>query len=211
MPLDAGSVRARLPGREIVWLETTGSTMAEAARLAASGCPNGTIVGAEEQTSGQGRHGRSWYSEKGSGLYVSIVLRPELPPEALSALTLALGLAAREAILEATGIACDLKWPNDLVADGRKCAGILTHATGSAAITGIGINVNQERFPAELMNTATSLRLVSGHEHSREELLVQLVLSVDRFTSLLRKEGSGLIIRLYSEAAKKGHDHAAGS
>jgi BirA family transcriptional regulator, biotin operon repressor / biotin---[acetyl-CoA-carboxylase] ligase len=185
--------------------------MIEAARLASSGCPHMTVVGADEQTAGQGRQGRSWHSEKGSGLYVSIVLRPALPPEALSALTLALGLAAREAILEATGVCCDLKWPNDLLAGGRKCAGILTHATSSAVITGIGINVNHAGFPEELADTATSLRLVSGHGHSREQLLVRLVLSVARFTVLLREEGSEAVIRLYSETARKGHDHAAGS
>jgi BirA family biotin operon repressor/biotin-[acetyl-CoA-carboxylase] ligase len=209
IPLDAHSVRARLPGREIVWLETTGSTMTEAARLAASDCPDGTIVGADEQTGGQGRQGRSWHSEKGTGLYVSIVLRPELPPERLPALTLALGLAVREAILEVAGVVCILKWPNDLLADGRKCGGILARATSAAVIAGIGINVNQETFPGDLADTATSLRLVTGLDHSREDLLVRLVLSVTRFTALLREEGSEAVIRLYSETARKVNDHAA--
>ena len=211
MPLDAGSVRARLPRHELIWLESTGSTMTEAARLAASGCPDGTVVGADAQTGGQGRHGRSWHSEKDTGLYVSIVLRPELQPEALSALTLALGLATREAILDATGIACDLKWPNDVLAGGKKCAGILAQGTRAAVIAGIGVNVNQECLPAEIESTATSLRLVSGRPHSREDLLVQLLLSIGRFTTMLREEGSEPVIRLYSEVARKGKDHAAGS
>jgi BirA family transcriptional regulator, biotin operon repressor / biotin---[acetyl-CoA-carboxylase] ligase len=211
MPLDAGSVRARLPRHELLWLETAGSTMTEAARLAAAGCPDGTVVGADEQTAGQGRHGRNWHSEKETGLYISIVLRPELPPEALLSLTLALGLATRQAILEATGVACGLKWPNDVLAGGKKCAGILAQGTRAAVIAGIGVNVNQENFPPELAGTATSLRLISGRFHSREDLLVQLLLSVSRFTALLREEGSEPVIRLYSVAARKGVDHAAGN
>lgn len=211
MPLDAGSVRARLPHRELVWLDTTGSTMTEAARLAAAGCPEGTVVGADEQTAGQGRHGRSWHSEKDAGLYISVVLRPELPPAALTSLTLALGLATREAILDATGISCDLKWPNDLLAGGKKCAGILAQGTPAAVIAGVGINVNQDSFPGELASTATSLRLVSGRPHSREDLLVRLLLSIDRFAEVLQKEGNERIFRLYSEAARKGVVHASGS
>ncbi|MFB3777216.1 MAG: biotin--[acetyl-CoA-carboxylase] ligase [Bryobacteraceae bacterium] len=211
MPLDAGSVRARLPHREVVWLDTVGSTMTEAARLAAAGCPHGTVVGADEQTAGQGRHGRSWYSEKDAGLYVSVVLRPELPADSLTSLTLALGLATREAILNSSGILCDLKWPNDLLANGKKCAGILAQGTPAAVIAGVGINVNQEGFPGELAETAASLRLVSGRPHSREDLLVRLLLSVDKFAALLQEEGSERVIRLYSEAARKGVVHAAGS
>ncbi|HSW50143.1 MAG TPA: hypothetical protein VLH09_08210, partial [Bryobacteraceae bacterium] len=145
------------------------------------------------------------------GLYVSVVLRPQLAQEVLSSLTLALGLATREAILDATGVSCDLKWPNDLLADAKKCAGILAQGTPAAVIAGVGINVNQERFPGELAGTATSLRLVSGRPHSREDLLVRLLLSIDKFTALVREDGSERVIRLYSEAAKKGVVHAAGS
>jgi len=211
MFLDAGSVRARLPEREVVWLETTGSTMAEAARLAAAGCREGTAVVAEEQTAGQGRHGRTWHSQKGAGLYVSIVLRPELPPDSLLTLTLALGLAAQEAILGVTGIPTSLKWPNDVLAGGRKCAGILVQRTGEAVIAGIGVNVNQKIFPADLQGLATSLRMESGRVQSREDLLVDLLLSVDKYTSLLREQGSQWIIGLYSRASRRGGNHAAGA
>ncbi len=211
MALDVALVRERLPLREVVWLETTSSTMLDAARLAAEGCKDGTAVVAEEQTAGQGRQGRIWHSEKGAGLYVSIVMRPELPPQSLTPLTLALGLAAREAILKACGIACGLKWPNDVVAGGKKCAGILTQTTKGAVITGIGINVNQEAFPAELQGQATSLRMVSGYLQSREELLIQLLLAVDRYSKLLREEGAHGVIAQYARAAGKGGNHAAGS
>ena len=211
MALDVVRVRERLPQREVVWLETTGSTMVEAARLAAAGCPQGTVVVAEEQTAGQGRHGRSWHSEKGAGLYVSIVLRPQLPAGSILTLTLALGLATQEAMLHATGIACDLKWPNDILAGGKKCAGILAQRTGEAVISGIGINVNQETFPADIRGLATSLRMLSGRVQSREDLLVHLLLSVDKYTKLLHEEGSRWIIGLFSRASRKGRDHAAGS
>ena len=106
------------------------------------------MVGAEEQTAGQGRHGRTWHSEAGSGLYVSIVLRHNLAPD-----DIARGHArARlwpcvDAILKTTDLACDLRWPNDVLIQSKKCAGILTQLEGSAIIAGIGINVNHTEFP----------------------------------------------------------------
>ncbi|MCC7175140.1 MAG: biotin--[acetyl-CoA-carboxylase] ligase [Bryobacterales bacterium] len=179
MTLDAGRLRARLPGRRIEWLESTVSTMTDAARLAAGGCAPGTVVVAEEQTAGQGRHGRRWHSEKTSGLYLSVFLGREMPAESLAGLTLSLGLAAREAIRRTTGVSCELKWPNDLLAAGRKCAGILVQRTAAGVVAGIGINVNHTAFPADLEPAATSLRLVSGKEHSREDLLVSLLEAID--------------------------------
>jgi len=203
MPLDAGSIRARLPGREIVWLDTTASTMTEAACLAAAGCRPGAAVVAEEQTAGQGRHGRSWHSERETGLYVSIVLRPRLEPDSLPVLTLALGLAVQEAIASATDISCNLRWPNDVLAGGKKCAGVLCQTADSAVIAGIGINVNQLAFPPELSALATSLRMVSGRPHSREDLLVELALSVDNYSKLLVEQGADHVLRVYAERARR--------
>ena len=97
-PLDLASVQRQFPGRRLEWFDSVDSTMREAAGLAAEGCPGGTAVVAEEQTAGQGRHGHAWYSELGAGLYVSIVLRPGLAMDSLPVLTLALGLAAADAI-----------------------------------------------------------------------------------------------------------------
>src|SRR4029077_20415255 len=126
----------------------------------------GTVAGAEEQTEGQGRLGRTWHSERDSGLYVSIVLRHLIPANTVPLVTLALGLAAREAILKATDLACDLRWPNDVLIHAKKCAGILTRLessgypsgiiAGGAIIAGIGINVNHSSFPEELSSIATS-------------------------------------------------------
>lgn len=164
-------------GRKVEWYETLDSTMTAAAGLAREGCPHGTGVVADEQTAGIGRHGRSWHSEKGTGLYVSIVLRFHRPAPVMM---LALGLAAREAIVKTTGLQPDLRWPNDVLIGGRKCGGILAQVEGEAVIAGIGINIGQSEFPAEL--EATSL-LLEGAKVRREEVLADLLDSVDKYCS----------------------------
>jgi len=201
MAFDLAWVQSGLPNRPIHWRPAIDSTMTEASRLATAGCQSGTIVGAEEQTAGQGRYGRTWYSEPGSGLYVSIVLRHRFAPSTLPLVTLALGLATSEAILKVTGLACDLRWPNDVLIESKKCAGILAQLESSAIIAGIGINVNHSEFPEELRDIATSLRLATNHIHSREQLLVELAASVDRFCALLEKEGSEPILAMFSQAS----------
>jgi BirA family biotin operon repressor/biotin-[acetyl-CoA-carboxylase] ligase len=172
-----------------------------AAELASQGCASGTVVGADEQTAGHGRHGRTWHSERKAGLYISQVLRLQMAPEDLPVVTLALGLAVTEAILSATGIPCDLRWPNDVMAAGKKCCGILVQLHDDAVIAGIGINVNQSAFPEELRAIATSLRIVSGREQSRELLLEKLLESIDSFLETLRVDGKDAILRMFSEAS----------
>jgi len=201
MAFDLEWVRSSLPDRPIHWHASIASTMIEASRLAVAGYQSGTIVGAEEQTAGQGRYGRAWHSEPGSGLYVSIVLRHRFVHSTLPLVTLALGLATSEAILKATDLACDLRWPNDVLIESRKCAGILTQLEGSAIIAGIGINVNHSAFPKAFTDLATSLRLASHRIHSRERLLVELAASVDRFCALLEKEGGEPILAMFSRAS----------
>jgi len=205
MPFDIEWVRARLADHRIDWHATIGSTMTAAQLLAVAGCASGTIVGAEEQTAGQGRYGRRWHSEASDGLYVSMVLRYPFQPGAQPLVTLALGLAAADAILKATDLACDLRWPNDVLVQSRKCAGILTQLEGSAIIAGIGINVNHSEFPDELSAIATSLRMASGRVQSRERLLVELVSSVDSFCTLLEKQGKEPILEMFSRASSFVH------
>jgi BirA family biotin operon repressor/biotin-[acetyl-CoA-carboxylase] ligase len=149
--LDVERIRAAFPGRRIDYYASVDSTM-----RAAVGLEAGSVVLAEEQTAGQGRLGRAWHSEAGAGIYCSIVLRP------MPVLTLALGLAAQRAILEAAGLPCDIRWPNDLLLGGKKVAGILVQGMDGKAICGIGINVGHAEFPAELAEVATSLRLEVG-------------------------------------------------
>jgi BirA family biotin operon repressor/biotin-[acetyl-CoA-carboxylase] ligase len=201
MPIDLAWLRSQLPDRRIEWHAAIGSTMTEARQLADSGALPGTLVGADEQTAGQGSHGRSWHSEPGSGLYVSIILRRRFTPATLPVVTLALGLAVREAILKTTDLACDLRWPNDALIESKKCAGILTTLESSAIIAGIGINVNHSSFPVELSGIATSLRISSGRVHSRERLLLHLVASVDQFCDLLEMQGRAAVLEAFTHAS----------
>jgi BirA family biotin operon repressor/biotin-[acetyl-CoA-carboxylase] ligase len=205
MEFDLEWVQSSLPDRHIEWYPAIESTMIEASRLAAAGHLSGTIVGAEEQTAGQGRYGRVWHSEPGPGLYISIVLRYRFSPGTLPLVTLALGLATSEAILKATDLVCDLRWPNDVLIQSKKCAGILTQLEGSAIIAGIGINVNHFAFPEELNGIATSLRLAGNRIQSRERLLIELAASVERFCALLEKQGGEPILAMFSRASSFVH------
>jgi BirA family biotin operon repressor/biotin-[acetyl-CoA-carboxylase] ligase len=199
MPFDLEYVRQNWP-HPVSYFATIDSTMLEASRLAIAGCEQGTVVIADEQTAGQGRHGRRWHSEPNAGLYVSIVLRPSLLAGSLPVLTLALGLAAADAVAEATGIACDLRWPNDVMAENKKVAGILVQLVDSAAIAGIGVNVNHAKFPPEIAAEASSIKMISGRAQSREQLLVGLLIAIDRFCGVLEGQGGrAAILRMFSE------------
>jgi BirA family biotin operon repressor/biotin-[acetyl-CoA-carboxylase] ligase len=172
------------PERRILRFPSVDSTQ----RLAAAE-PLGTVVLADEQTSGQGRHGHTWHSEPGTGIYCSIVLEPT------PLLTLALGVAAVDAIAQSTGITCDLRWPNDLMLANRKCAGILVQLIDGRAIAGIGINVNHTSFPPEL--EATSLRIHSHRVVDRESILEALLPAIDSVT----QEDADTILRLFAHAS----------
>jgi BirA family transcriptional regulator, biotin operon repressor / biotin---[acetyl-CoA-carboxylase] ligase len=211
MTLDLEWLRSHLPDRRVEWHATIGSTMTEASRLACAGAASGTVVGAEAQSAGQGRHGRTWHSEPGLGLYVSVILRRQFTPASLPVVTLALGLAAREAILKGTDLVCDLRWPNDVLIQSKKCAGILTRLESSghssaiiasgAIIAGIGINVNHSSFPEELSSIATSLRIATGRIQSRERLLLELFASVDTYCDLLESHGTGPVIETFARVS----------
>ena len=168
LPLDIDRLRRAFPSRTLHYHPTLDSTMTAAARL-----PLGDVVLADEQTAGQGRHGHSWHSAPADGIYCSAVL-PQTP-----LLTLALGLATHSAIFEATGLICDLRWPNDLMLHDRKVAGILVQAIGRNAIAGIGINVNHTMFPDDVAALATSLRIAAGRPLSREDILLALLPAID--------------------------------
>jgi len=163
-----------------------GSTNNAAMTAAAEGALEGSVFLAEEQTAGRGRGVNTWQSERSSGIYCSAVLRPALPPSEVLVLSLAAGLAVHAAMqVIDSRIEVDLKWPNDLLIDGKKVCGILTEMNAEVtrvryAVVGIGINVNQERFPKELAGEATSLRLTTGSEWSRVELAAALLKSLDR-------------------------------
>jgi len=184
--LDLDRIRHEFPGRPIDYYPTVDSTM-----RAAAGRPQGGVVLAGEQLAGQGRHGHSWHSPAGAGIYCSIVLDPA------PLLTLALGLAVRQAIVRTAGFNCDLRWPNDLMLGGKKVAGILVQSADGAAIAGIGINVSQTAFPAELVGEATSLSLHTGREVDATGLVIALLTAVDDFV----RQAPDAILRLFTEAS----------
>lgn len=201
MALDVDQVLERHPQRMVLWLEQTDSTMLDAARLAGGGCPSGTVVGAETQTAGQGRLGRAWLSEKESGLYFSVVLWVSLPPEQVPILTMAVGLAVAEAITQTTGLAVDLRWPNDILIGDRKLCGILLQQHHQAIVCGIGLNVNHGEFPDALADTATSLRIAAGRTVDREALLSAVLEAIDRHVDILQQQGKDAVLRLFASAS----------
>jgi len=186
--------------RRIERFECVDSTMTIAAKLAAEGCATGTIVVADQQTAGIGRHGRTWISEKGVGLYASIVLRLPVEARALPVVMLTLGLATQEAIAQLASLAPDLRWPNDVLLGGRKCAGILAQLEGDAIIAGIGINVAQTEFPPGLATSATSL-LLAGARVNRDDLLLALADAVDRCCRILVEDGAHAILRMFESCS----------
>jgi BirA family biotin operon repressor/biotin-[acetyl-CoA-carboxylase] ligase len=156
--------------------ETLDSTNDLAKELAAQGAPEGTVVVAEAQTGGRGRLGREWNSPPGVGLYVSLVLRPMLPPMELPQITLTTAVAVVRAVRRVAGVAPGIKWPNDLLFNGKKLGGILTEMETESdrirhVVVGLGLNVNNPGFPPELAATATSLTLAAGRVFSRVHLL----------------------------------------
>jgi|SRR5438309_1466722 len=193
-------------GKRIYHYFKTASTNSIALRLGHAGEPHGAIVLAEEQTGGRGRAGRSWHSEKTSGIYMSALLRSQISPIVAPVITLVAGLAVRDAVQEETGVAADLRWPNDVLADGKKFSGILTEMYAEPSqvrfvIVGVGINVNHTALPAELTGIATSLRLVTGKPVSRLQLLVRLLHHLDSYYNRFLAEGAQPILARFAEVS----------
>jgi BirA family transcriptional regulator, biotin operon repressor / biotin---[acetyl-CoA-carboxylase] ligase len=181
-----------------------GSTNMVAIEAAESGAPEGAVFLAEEQTAGRGRGGHSWHSEPSTGIYVSAILRPSLPSSEILTFSLMAGLATANAVEEVTGVRCELRWPNDLLIGTRKFCGMLTEVHSEAkrllfAVVGIGINVNQDVFPAELQEIATSLRIETGREWPRVELAAALLQSLDHEYRHLSQNGSNDVFRRFEE------------
>ena len=170
--------------REIFHFPKVDSTNQIALDLGRKGYPEGTLVIAEEQTAGRGRWRRRWHSPPGKSLLFSIILRPQIPPEFMPQLTLLAGVSTARAIQLQTGIKIGIKWPNDLIYQGKKLCGILVERAGltdPSLVLGIGVNVNQEKddFSPELQDTATSLRMIAGEIIPRAPLLQQIVESLE--------------------------------
>jgi len=193
-------------GHVIIHHFRTDSTNTEALYLAQAGAAHGTIVVAEEQTAGRGRLGRTWYSEKSSGIYVSVILRPPFSPAAAPILTLMAGVATQQTLSTITGLSVDIRWPNDLLVKGKKVAGILTEMYAElgrlhAVVLGVGINVNHNEMPAELKPTATSLRIESQRPWSRVQICIALLKELERYYHLLLQMGSAAIAERWAAAS----------
>jgi len=178
-------LRARLrpghPWADVVCLDVTDSTNRVAMEMAENGAKHGTIVVADAQTAGRGRMGRRWESPAGKNLYVSLLLRPSIPTVEAPLLALVAGVALADAV-EAAGVPASLKWPNDLYCGGRKAAGILAEMVSDPdgvrhVVVGVGLNVNMEEddFPPDLRDTATSLRICAGRAFRRVDVLARLL------------------------------------
>ncbi|MCH5267805.1 MAG: biotin--[acetyl-CoA-carboxylase] ligase [Lachnospiraceae bacterium] len=158
--------------------DTIDSTNLRAKQLAETGEPEGTLVVADKQTAGRGRRGRDWSSEPGVDIYMSYVLRPDLPPSQVSGITLLTALAACKAIRNVCGVQAEIKWPNDVIIDGKKICGILTEMSSEIqfvhyAVTGIGINANRKEFADSIKDKATSLYLQTGKPVDRARLTAE--------------------------------------
>ncbi len=179
-------LKTRWAGRTLVFLDEIDSTNNEAKRQAEDGAPEGTLVVAEIQNAGKGRRGRSWVSPKGSGIWMSLLLRPKFEPYHASMLTLVAAMAVEEGIRRVTGLETGIKWPNDIVSEGRKLCGILTEMSTDVdtiqyVVVGIGINANTAEFPDEISSMATSLKLVCGREINRAALVAEVMAAWEKF------------------------------
>jgi BirA family biotin operon repressor/biotin-[acetyl-CoA-carboxylase] ligase len=184
----------------ILRFDSLPSTNTEAARQAALGAPEGLCVVAREQTAGRGRQQRAWASPKDAGLYFSVVLRPQLDAREWPLITLSAALAVRDALHDACALETDIKWPNDLLARGRKLCGILAETVetprGRAVVVGIGINLNNRAFPPEILETATSVEEQTGHAPDAEHLLAALTRSLARrYETVQATGGASEIVR----------------
>jgi BirA family biotin operon repressor/biotin-[acetyl-CoA-carboxylase] ligase len=200
----ADAVRAELDrlgpfGRAIRYVDEVGSTNDVAAGLAAAGAAEGTTVVAAAQTAGRGRRGRAWWSPPGAGIYLSVILRPPLPVPTL--VTLASGVAVADAIRRATGLAAELKWPNDIGTGRpwRKVGGLLAEASSTAhglewVVLGIGVNVRAAAVPPALAARATALELELGRPVDQARLLVEMLVELGAVLGELRSGGARRVL-----------------
>ena len=162
--------------REIYYYDEVDSTNDVAKKLAEDGAPHGTLVITEMQTAGKGRRGRNWSSPKGSGIWMTFILRPQIGPDRASMLTLVSAMAVQKAIEKETGLKAVIKWPNDIVVNGKKVCGMLTEMSAELewinyVVVGIGINANTKEFPEEIADVATSLSIELGRNITRSNLV----------------------------------------
>ena len=187
-------LQTKWAGCSVFYCPVIDSTNVKAKRLADEGAPHGTLVAAGHQSAGKGRRGRVWESPEGTGIYMTLLLRPGIKPEQAPMLTVLMAQSVADAIQTVTGITPGIKWPNDIVVNGKKICGILTEMSTEEdsiryVVVGIGINVNTESFPPEISDTATSLKLSLGHELKRAPLIGAVLKSFEQYYSRFMEYG----------------------
>ncbi len=198
----------RFGKKEIVYFSITDSTNTQAKKLAEEGAPEGTVVITEKQTHGRGRKGRSWLSPDGDGIYMSVILRPDLPPFEAPRITLLTAVALAEALITETGMSLRIKWPNDILINGKKIAGILTEISSEMdaidyVVVGLGLNVNtpHENFTHELKNQSTSVYIETGTVFSRVRLIQAFLHWFEKYYDILLTSGFSSIIKRWRTLA----------
>lgn len=182
-------------GHPVFFHESVGSTNRQAKLDAENGCGQGTLVVADAQTAGRGRRGRAWSSPPGTNAYFTLILKPEYDPDCVSMVTLVMALAVAEGIRVTCGVEAGIKWPNDIVADGKKICGMLTEMSMERdyihhVVVGVGINVKRQEFAPEIAGTAASLEQICGKMVSRAQLIVNVMKAFENYYDRFEQEHS---------------------
>lgn len=192
--------------REVLYFDTIDSTNTKAQELAEKGYQSGTLVVADKQESGKGRRGRSWVSPSGTGIFMTLMIKPDINPNNASMLTLVAALAVAKAITSVTGEEAMIKWPNDIVINGKKVCGILTEMNAqfdyiNHIVVGIGINVHNESFPEEISQMASSLMIEAGGKRFHRAQIIAETMSYfeQYYDTFLETQDLSALVREYDE------------
>jgi len=194
--------------KNIVYLKETDSTNTRAKELAAQGAPEGTLIIAEKQTKGRGRRGRSWFSPPGGGIYFSLILRPAISPTETPRITLMTAVVLAETLISLMKLKLRIKWPNDILVNGKKLAGILTEISTEMdavnyIVVGLGMNVNTrfENFPSEIKKNATSILIETGEQFPRVRLIQHYLKLYEQYYDMFKKNNFEPIMKRWKELA----------
>lgn len=192
--------------KEVLYFDTIDSTNTKAQELAEKGYPSGTLVVADKQESGKGRRGRSWVSPSGTGIFMTLMIKPDINPNNASMLTLVAALAVAKAITSVTGEEAMIKWPNDIVVNSKKVCGILTEMNAqfdyiNHIVVGIGINVHNESFPEEISQMASSLMIEAGGKRFHRAQIIAETMSYfeQYYDTFLKTQDLSALVREYDE------------
>lgn len=192
--------------KEVLYFDTIDSTNTKAQELAEKGYPSGTLVVADKQESGKGRRGRSWVSPSGTGIFMTLMIKPDINPNNASMLTLVAALAVAKAITSVTGEEALIKWPNDIVINGKKVCGILTEMNAqfdyiNHIVVGIGINVHNESFPEEISQMASSLMIEAGGKRfHRAQIIAETMSYFEQYYDIfLKTQDLSALVREYDK------------